>query len=62
VAGTAGRGGSYTGTYLQARFDWQATEHFSAALEAVRFQVTDSIRQAGGHDSTYLGIEGKLGW
>ena len=62
VAGTAGRGGSYTGTYLQARFDWQATEHFSAALEAVRFQVADPIRQAGGHDGTYLGIEGKLGW
>ena len=62
VAGTAGRGGSYTGTYLQARFDWQATEHFSAALEAVRFQVADSIRQAGGHDGTYLGVEGKIGW
>ena len=62
VAGTAGRGGSYTGTYLQARLDWRATEHLSAALEAVRFQVADSIRQAGGHDGTYLGIEGKLGW
>ena len=62
VAGTAGRGGSYTGTYLQARFDWRATEHFSAALEAVRFQVANSIRQAGGRDGTYLGIEGKIGW
>ncbi|HET7085409.1 MAG TPA: alginate export family protein [Rhizomicrobium sp.] len=62
VAGTAGHGGSYTGTYVQGRFDWQVTEHFSAALEAVRFQVADSIRQAGGHDGTYLGVEGKIGW
>jgi hypothetical protein len=62
VAGTAGHGSPYTGTYLQARFDWQATEHFSAALEAVRFQVADSIRQAGGHDGSYLGVEGKIGW
>jgi len=62
VAGTAGRGGSYTGTYLQARFDWQVTEHFTTALEAVRFQVADSIRQADGHDGSYLGVEGKIGW
>lgn len=62
VAGTAGHGGSYTGTYVQTRLDWQVTPHFSTALEAVRFQVADAIRQAGGRDGTYLGVEGKFGW
>jgi hypothetical protein len=62
VPGTVGRGGSYTGTYVQTRVDWQITHHLTAALEAVRFQVADSVRQAGGHDGTYLGVEGKIGW
>lgn len=62
VLGTAGRGGSYTGTYVQGRVDWQITPHFAAAIEAVRFQVAHSILQAGGHDGNYLGVEGKVGW
>lgn len=62
VPKTAGRGGAYTGTYVQTRLDWQVTPHFSTALEAVRFQVADSILQAGGHNGNFLGVEGKLGW
>jgi len=62
VPGTAGRGGRYTGTYLHGRMDWRVTPHFTTTLEAVRFQVADVIRQAGGHDATYLGIEEKFGW
>jgi hypothetical protein len=33
-----------------------------AAVEAVRFQIGDALRRAGGHDSTYLGVELKYGW
>ena len=62
VPGTAGRGGSYTGTYVQGRIDWQVTPYFATAIEAVRFQVASSILQAGGHDGNYLGVEGRLGW
>jgi hypothetical protein len=62
VPGTAGRGGGYTGTYVQGRVDWQVTPHFATAIEAVRFQVANSILQAGGHDGNYLGVEGRLGW
>jgi hypothetical protein len=62
VAGTAGHGGSYTGTYFQTRLDWQVSEHFSAAIEGVRFDVARAIRDAGGHDGNYLGVEGKFGW
>jgi hypothetical protein len=62
VAGTAGRPGRYTGTYLQLRADWVATRHISLALEAVHFAVADTIRAAGGHDGDYVGVEFKYGW
>lgn len=62
VPGTAGRPGSYTGTYGQVRADWAATSRLSAALEAVHFAVGDAIRRAGGHDGDYLGVELKFGW
>jgi len=62
VAGTAGKGGSYTGTYGQLRADWRATSHVSTAIEAVHFVVADSIRRVGGRDSDYLGVEIKYGW
>jgi Alginate export len=57
VAGTAGMPGSYTGTYGQARLDWALTPHSSFAVEAVRFDVSDVIRRAGGRDSDYLGVQ-----
>ena len=62
IAGTAGKAGSYTGTYGQFRLDWRATSHVSTAVEAVHFAVSDAIRRAGGHDSDYLGVEIKYGW
>ena len=62
VAGTAGRGGAYTGTNGQLRADWQITAHYAAALEAVHFAIAEAIRAAGGHDSDYLGVELKYGW
>ena len=62
VAGTAGKGGSYTGTYGQFRADWRMTSHVSSAVEAVHFAIGDAIRRAGGHDSDYLGVEIKYGW
>lgn len=62
VAGTAGAPGRYTGTYGQARADWQAGEHVAFAVEAVHFAVSDVIRRAGGHDGDYLGVEMRLGW
>jgi hypothetical protein len=62
VAGTAGRPGRYTGTYGQFRADWALTGHISLALEAVHFTIAESIRDAGGHDSDYVGAECKFGW
>ena len=62
VAGTAGKGGGYTGTYGQLRADWQATAHVATAVEMVHFAIGDAIRRAGGHDSDYLGVEIKFGW
>jgi hypothetical protein len=62
VVGTAGMPGSYTGTYGQARLDWAVTPHSSFAVEAVRFDVSDVIRHAGGRDSDYLGVQLAEGW
>jgi hypothetical protein len=62
IPGTPGRGSSYTGTYFQTRFDWRINPHLTAAVEAVRFNVGDTIKLLGGHDGNYIGVEGKFGW
>jgi len=62
VPGTAGHGSRWTGAYLQLRADWAVTAHLTGALEAVHFQVGDSIRNIGGRNSDYVGVEMKFGW
>ena len=62
LPGTAGQPGRYTGTYGQGRVDWTITPQLSFAVEAVYFAVTDVIKRAGGHNSTYLGIQLAYGW
>ena len=62
VGGTAGHGDAYTGTYGQVRADWQLSEHYAAALEAVHFAVGEAIRATGAHDGDYLGVELRYGW
>jgi hypothetical protein len=62
VAGTAGRGGNWTGVYVQLRADYAFGPNLTGAIEAVRYQVGSALHQAGAHDSTYLGTELKLSW
>ena len=62
VPGTAGRPGSYTGSYGQLRLDWAMTRATSFAVEAVHFQIGDAIRRAGGHSSNYIGVQYAVGW
>jgi hypothetical protein len=62
VAGTVGRPGRYTGTYGQFRADYTLSSHVSLALEVVHFAIADALREAGGHDSNYVGAEFKYGW
>jgi hypothetical protein len=62
VAGTAGRGSRWTGSYGQVRADYAFNSHLSGAIEAVHFSIGEAIRQAGGHDSNYCGVELKFGW
>jgi len=57
VAGTAGKGSAWTGAYAQLRMDYRFDAHLTGALEAVHYKIGDTLRQAGGHDSNYLGIE-----
>ncbi|MDR3501706.1 MAG: alginate export family protein [Legionella sp.] len=62
VPGTAGEGGRFTGHYYQLRFDWLISRHFTGALEAVHYQVAESIRAVGGKNSNYVGVQIQFGW
>ncbi len=62
VAGTAGQGGRWTGYYDQLRADYAFTRNLSGAVEAVHYEVGHVLRDAGGHDSNYLGMELKFSW
>jgi hypothetical protein len=62
VPGTAGKAGRWSGVYWQFRADWTITPNLAAAVEAVRFQIGDVIRRAGGHDPTYFNVEFKYGF
>jgi len=62
VPGTVGRGDRWTGAYGQLRADWSINPNLVASVEAVHFQVGDTIRQAGGRNGGYLGVELKFGW
>ncbi|MDB5565687.1 MAG: hypothetical protein JWP84_2253, partial [Tardiphaga sp.] len=61
VAGTAGKGSRWTGVYSQLRVDYVFNANLTGAVEAVHYQIGDAVRQAGGHDSDYIGIELKAG-
>jgi len=62
VPHTAGQGGAWTGAYGQFRADLRINANLTAALEAVRFQIGEALRRAGGRDGSYLGLELKAGW
>ena len=62
VPNTAGRPGAYTGSYGQLRVDGTIDRATAFAVEAVHFVVGDALRNAGAHDSNYLGVEVKHGW
>jgi hypothetical protein len=62
VADTAGRGGRWSGTYAQLRADYVFGPNLTGAIEAVSEKAAKFIREAGGHDSDYLGVELKFSW
>jgi hypothetical protein len=62
VANTAGQGGRWTGYYDQLRVDYAFNRNLSGAVEAVHYEVGDALRDAGGSDSNYLGVELKFLW
>ena len=62
VPGTAGRPGRWTGAYGQVRAEYRVNRNLTSALEVVHFAVGDVLREAGGHDGNYIGIEFKVLW
>lgn len=59
---TAGAPGRHTADYAELRIDWAASRNIALALEADRYEVARVVRDAGGHDSTYIGAEVRWGW
>jgi hypothetical protein len=57
VAGTAGQGGLWSGAYAQLRADYRFNPNLTGAIEAVHYDIGDTLRRAGGHDSDYIGVE-----
>jgi hypothetical protein len=62
VAGTAGNGNGWTGTYAQLRVDYAFNANLTGSLEAVHYQVGSTLRAAGGRDSNYVRAELKFAW
>ncbi len=62
LAGTAGRGGAWSGAYGQVRLDYAFSVNLTGAVEAVHYEVGDAIRNAGGHDGNYLGAQLNFVW
>jgi alginate export protein len=57
LVGTAGKSGLHTGTYLQTHASAVLTPHVALALDAMYYTIGDATRQAGGRNSTYVGLE-----
>jgi hypothetical protein len=62
VPGTAGKGTRWTGMYAQVRADWLVSQNVAFALEAVHFEVGDSVRALGARNADYVGVEARFGW
>jgi DNA-binding CsgD family transcriptional regulator len=48
--------------YVQLRADWTIAANLIGSIEAVHFQMSNSLRRIGGHNADYAGIELKYGW
>ena len=48
--------------YVQLRADWTIVTKLVGAGEAVHLQAGDSIRDLGGSNADYIGVELKYGW
>jgi len=62
VPNTAGHGTLWTGMYVQLRSDWTIAANLIGSVEAVHFQVGNSLREAGARNADYVGVELKYGW
>jgi hypothetical protein len=62
VANTAGQPDAWTGWYAQLRADYRFSANITGAVETVHYEAGNVIRRAGGGNSDYIGIEGKLAW
>lgn len=52
---------SYEGEWLLSRL-WMLTANYSIGLGAVHYATGSAVRQSGGHDANYVGVELRYAW
>jgi Alginate export len=62
VPGTRGEGSRWSGAHAQFRADRVFTRQWTGSIEVDHYQVGDAIRNVGGRNADYLGLELKFGW
>ena len=62
IPNTAGHGDHWTAAYLQLDAAKKINPNVTVSAEAVRYEVGSTIKDAGGHDATYVEVEVGLGW
>lgn len=62
LAGSAAARDRYTASYVQLHAQWNPTPQFSTVVELVHYDVGRVVRDAGGRDSDYAGLELKFSW
>ena len=62
VLGTAGKGGLWTALYEELRMEYVFNANLTGAIEVDHYNVGETIRQAGGHDSEYVSVQLQFGW
>ncbi|QNT78730.1 alginate export family protein [Entomobacter blattae] len=59
---TAGKGSHWSGVYEAATLGWSVMPNLSFSVMEAYYQVGDTIRQAGGHNSNYTGAQMDFAW
>jgi len=62
VPGTAGKGGLWTALYQEVSMDYAFNANLTGEVQVDHYNVGKTIREAGGHDSTYVGVQLQFGW
>jgi len=62
IPNTLGRGDLWSAAYLQLDIAQKINAHITVSAQIVQYQVGETIRRAGGHDTDYAMVQLSLAW